>query len=188
MLLKALRCLCVAFLFACPGLWADEPVLRVVKTEQPGLNLLQNGDFERGANGQLAGWSAARDGGIVAAAQGRNGSQALLCANPSETQWSGASQTLVLRRTNVAPLVLSGWSKAENVSGSSDSDYSLYVDIVYTDSTPLWGQTARFHVGTHDWQRRELVILPAKPVQSLTLHCLLRKHTGRAWFDDVTLQ
>jgi hypothetical protein len=88
----------------------------------------------------------------------------------------------------VAPLVVRGWSKAENVSGGSDGDYSLYVDIDYADGTPLWGQTARFRAGTHDWQRRELVILPAKPVRSLTLYCLLRKHTGRAWFDDLMVQ
>jgi hypothetical protein len=187
-MMKAFCFLSFALLLTAPGLRADEPVLRTVKTAQPGENLLKNDEFELGAGNKLAGWSAARDGFIVAQGQGRNGSQAMLCDNATETTWAGASQTLVLNRTNVSPLVISGWSKAENVSGGSDSDYSLYVDILYTDGTPLWGQTARFHAGTHDWQRRELVILPAKPVQTVTLHCLLRKHSGRAWFDDVTLQ
>ncbi len=188
MLLQALGFVGIALLFVSPPLRGDEPVLRVVKTAQPALNLLQNGEFERAADGKFAGWTVARDGCIVAGAQGRNGSQALLCDNATETLWSGASQTLVLNRTNISPLVVVGWSKAENVSGSSDRDYSLYIDILYIDGTTLWGQTARFHPGTHDWQRRELVILPAKPVRSLTFHCLLRQHSGRAWFDDVTLQ
>jgi hypothetical protein len=176
------------FLAAAPGVHAGEPVLRVVRAAQAGRLLLQNGDFEQATDGKLAGWRAAPHGYTLAAGQGRGGSQALLCDNVVESDWSGASQTLVLNRTNVAPLVVRGWSKAENVSGGSDSDYALYVDIDYTDGTPLWGQTARFHAGTHDWQRRELVILPAKPVKSLTLYCLLRKHSGRAWFDDIMVQ
>lgn len=150
--------------------------------------LLSNGDFEHGDDGNLAGWTAARSGYTVAASQGRGGSRALLCSNATDAEWSGVSQTMILNRTNAAPLVLRGWSKAENVNGSPDNDYSLYVDILYADGSSLWGQTARFRTGTHDWQSRELVILPAKPVKSLTLHCLLRKHSGRAWFDDVTLQ
>jgi hypothetical protein len=150
--------------------------------------LLQNGDFEQVAAGKLASWDAARDGCLVVARQGRGGSQALLCENATKSEWTGASQTLVLNRTNIAPLVLRGWSKAENVSGNADNDYSLYVDMLYADGTSLWGQTARFRTGTHDWQQREIVILPAKPIKSLTLHCLLRRHSGRAWFDDVTLQ
>ena len=43
-----------------------------------------------------------------------------------------------------------------------DADYSLYVDLVYADGTPLWGQTAQFRTGTHDWEAREMIILPEK--------------------------
>src|SRR5208282_3710916 len=62
-----------------------------------------------------------------------------------------------------------------------------YVDLTYEDGTPLWGQTADFRCGTHDWEYRECVILPEKPVKSITLHCLFRGHAGKAWFDDVSL-
>jgi hypothetical protein len=62
------------------------------------------------------------------------------------------------------------------------------VDLVYADGSPLWGQTASFHTGTHGWERRDLTILPAKPVRSLTLYCLFRGHTGKVWFDDLALQ
>src|SRR4029453_16962749 len=81
-----------------------------------------------------------------------------------------------------------GWSEAENVSGSSDSDYSIYIDLVYSDGSPLWGQTAPFRTGSHDWQEREVVIVPKKPVKSLTVHCLFRAHSGRTWFDDVSVR
>ncbi|HXP59790.1 MAG TPA: hypothetical protein VN829_04815, partial [Dongiaceae bacterium] len=91
-------------------------------------------------------------------------------------------------RTNVAPLVVRGWSKAENVSGGADRDYSLYADLVYEDGSTLWGQTANFHAGTHDWEEREMTIVPEKPVKVLTVYCLLRRHSGRVWFDDVAVE
>ena len=86
------------------------------------------------------------------------------------------------------PLVVRGWSRAESVSGSPDAGYSLYVDLTYADGTPLWGQTANFRCGAHDWELRELVIAPTRPVRSLTVYCLFRGHTGRVWFDDVSLE
>jgi hypothetical protein len=165
-----------------------EPVLRVVKAAGPGASLLQNGDFEQAAGGKLAGWTAAPQGYSMARGEGRNGSQALRCENPNGSVWVGASQSLELNRAIAAPLVVRGWSKAENVSGGPDNDYSLYVDILYADGSTLWGQTANFHAGTHDWERREVIILPEKPVKVLTLHCLLRGHSGRAWFDDVAVE
>ena len=77
----------------------------------------------------------------------------------------GASQTVVLNQTRPEPIVAVAWSKAEGVTGSPDTDYSLYLDLVYADGTPLWGQIAPFATGTHDWQRRQVVVLPEKPVR-----------------------
>ncbi|HWQ91303.1 MAG TPA: hypothetical protein VN673_06510, partial [Clostridia bacterium] len=62
------------------------------------------------------------------------------------------------------------------------------MDIVHVDGSPLWGQTVSFSCGTHDWEYREFVLLPDKPIRSLTLHCLFRGHTGKVWFDDVSLE
>ena len=175
-------------LLAPSALEAAEPVLRVVQRAGSGANLLRNGDFEQAAGGKLDGWTAAPQGYSAARAEGRHGSQALRCDNPRGEAWVGASQNLELNRARVAPLLVRGWSKAENVSGGPDSDYSLYADILYADGSTLWGQTASFHTGTHDWEQREMTILPEKPVQVLTLHCLLRGHSGRAWFDDVAVE
>ena len=166
------------FLFLCVADTRPESVLRVVREGGSGLELLTNGDFERGLGGRLAGWVPGPKGFILAAGEGRGGSQGLCCRNPEPTGWYGASQSIVLNRTNVFPLVVRGWSKALAVAGSSDNDYSLYLDLVYADGTPLWGQTANFQTGTHDWQQRQLMVLPQKPVKSLTLHCLFRNHSG----------
>jgi hypothetical protein len=86
------------------------------------------------------------------------------------------------------PIVAVAWSKAEGVTGTPDSDYALYLDLVYQDGTPLWGQVAPFSTDTHPWQRRQVVIFPEKPVRSLSFHMLLRNHGGKAWFRDPELR
>jgi len=176
------------WLLVSPPARSAAPVLRVVKAPPTSEPLLSNGGFEQQRGDQFAGWQAASKGYRVAAGEGRNRSRALACENPSGDGWFGASQTLQLNRTDVAPLVVRGWSKAEGIAGGTDSGYSLYVDLVYADGTPLWGQTANFRCGTHDWEPRELVILPEKPVRTLTFHCLFRGHAGKAWFDDVSVE
>lgn len=100
----------------------------------------------------------------------------------------GASQTVELNQDRPRPLVATAWSKAEKVGGGANSDYSLYLDLEYMDGEPLWGQVAAFGTGSHDWQRREVVVMPAKPVRRVTVHLLLRRHTGKAWFRDPVLQ
>ncbi len=99
----------------------------------------------------------------------------------------GASQHVVLNQTAPEPIVATCWSKAAGVGGSANSDYSLYLDLVHTDGTPLWGQVSPFKTGTHDWQRAQVTVLPTKPVRSLSFHMLLRRHAGVAWFKDPKL-
>jgi len=111
-----------------------------------------------------------------------------VCDNGDDTKiQSGATQTVVLNQEVPEPIVAVAWSKAEGVTGSPDSNYSLYMDLVYTDGTPLWGQIAPFGVGTHDWQRRQVVVMPEKPVRQVSFHLLLRSHGGKAWFRDPSL-
>lgn len=99
----------------------------------------------------------------------------------------GIAQQVDLHQKTPRSLLISGWSRARNVSGSSDADYSLYADVTYQDGSHLWGQSAAFATGTHDWQRVEYRIAPAKPIRSVTLYALFRAHTGQAWFSDLRL-
>ncbi len=100
----------------------------------------------------------------------------------------GASQTVVLNQTSPAPIVVEAWSRAENAGGTRDRDYAIYLDLVYTDDTPLWGQAASFQAGTHDWEQRRVVVRPSKPVKSVTVQLLLRNHSGKVWFRGATLR
>jgi hypothetical protein len=178
----------VSLLLALPNGALTAPALRVVTSQGPTPNLLRNGGFEQVNGRTLSDWSGAPQGFRVVDAEGRAGSRALACESAAASDWSGASQTITLNRTEATPLIVRGWSRAGDVSGGADSGYALYVDLLYADGTPLWGQTGNFRCGTHDWERREIVIVPDKPVKSLTVHCLLRGHTGRAWFDEVSVE
>ncbi len=111
------------------------------------------------------------------------------CDNGADTKVQrGVSQTIVLDQTQPEPLVATAWSKAQHVGGSRDSDYSLYLDLVYQDGTPLWGQVHAFNVGSHDWEEAQVTIFPEKPVKTVSFHMLLRNHIGTAMFRDPQLR
>lgn len=106
-------------------------------------------------------------------------------ANPA----GGARQEIELNQVTLQPVKISGWSKAEGVTGQFDSDYSIYADVIYADNSPLYGVTANFNVGTSpDWQYKEVVLTPQKAIKKITLHLLFRGgHAGKVWFDDISL-
>jgi hypothetical protein len=170
------------------SLQASEVVLRTVSAGSF-ANLLRNGNFAQTNSTGCVGWTASPNGYRAAAGEGRSNTTALVCEAPAAGGWRGASQTLALNRTNSVPITIRGWSRAQDVTGNTDNDYSLYVDIVHTDGTPLWGQTGNFRTGTHDWEPAVFTIYPAKPVRSLSLYCLFRgPHAGKVWFDDVAIE
>ncbi|HET6382821.1 MAG TPA: hypothetical protein VFJ58_05470, partial [Armatimonadota bacterium] len=39
----------------------------------------------------------------------------------------------------------------------------------------------------HGWERRQVLVVPTKPVRSVNIYALFRNHTGTAWFDDFSL-
>lgn len=100
----------------------------------------------------------------------------------------GVMQTVVLNQTKPTPFAAAAWSRAADISGASDADYSLYLDLTYADGEHLWGQTAPFAPGSHGWQRRRIVVVPDKPVKSVCFYLLFRNHSGKAWFRDAELR
>jgi hypothetical protein len=118
----------------------------------------------------------------------RSGARSVHVRNDSLTEFRGITQRIELRQTEARPLLLGGWSRCNQVSGTPDNDYALYVDAWYADGTPLYGQAARFSTGTHDWEYSEKLINPEKPISHLMLYLLFRRHTGEAWFDHISLR
>jgi hypothetical protein len=133
-------------------------------------------------------WSAYGQGYVCDPVEKHGGSRAVRCANDSAAGESGLSQSVVLDQRTPAPLVVSGWSKAQGVSGDPDGNYALYLDIAYADGTSLYGQIAPFACGTHDWQSSSVTVRPERPIKSLTYNVLFRYKKGKVWFDDVSLK
>jgi hypothetical protein len=143
----------------------------VLRTDAHGPNLLKEGDWRPLVQG------LAREGNAFV---GDNGSR--------ETARRGVVQQVVLNQTRPQPLVATAWSKAEDVSGSSDPDYAVYIDLVHDDGTEQWGEAAGFRIGSHDWQQEKVVIFPDRPIRSLAFYLLFRGHAGKAWFREPSLR
>ena len=92
-----------------------------------------------------------------------------------------------LNQAEAKTIEISAESKAEDVSGNADSNYSIYMDIVHPDGTKTYGVIAVFNTGTHDWEKASLSYTPAKPVKSLNYYLLFRNKTGKVWFKNVVL-
>ncbi|MFI5379912.1 MAG: hypothetical protein ACHRHE_11490 [Tepidisphaerales bacterium] len=115
--------------------------------------------------------------------------EAFVCDNAAGVdRQAGLHQSLDLNQTEPLPIVASAASRAENVGGSADPEYSLYLDLIFADGTHLWGQSAAFTTGTHDWQTRTVRILPERPIKRLEFYVLLRRHSGKASFREMRLQ
>ena len=162
-------------------------VLSIWFSGSASANLLTNPSFEKIADGQAVGWRPFEQGYTVARGEGRTGN-AIRCVNASDADLRAATYRATLHQTRPIPVLVTGWSRAEGVSGASDSHYSIYLDAYYTDGTPLWGTIASFPTGTHGWVKRSVIVYPDKPLQSLHIHALFRRHKGAVWFDDFTAQ
>ncbi|MCW3060997.1 MAG: hypothetical protein JWQ02_2818, partial [Capsulimonas sp.] len=146
-----------------------------------------NGGFEQPdaqAPAKISGWTSYGDGYEMDTQTHHGGANSLRRQNLGGGQTGGAFVAWNVNQTRTLPILISGWSKALDVDGVTDNDYSVYVDVNYTDGSSLWGQTAPFETGTHDWKRQQLMLFPSKPVKSLNIYALFRNHTGTAWFDD----
>ena len=157
--------------FLTPAIYAQTVVKQVVRFERASFNLLRPGDFQPFESGYQF------EDGIY------------ICDNGTDnTARRGVSQRVMLHQTRPEPIIAEAWSKAENVSGSpSGGEYGIYIDLIYEDGTPLWGQSVAFDTGTHDWQKKTLTIFPPKPVRSLTFYTLFRGKSGKAAFRDMKL-
>ncbi len=186
--MRLLTCCLLILLAVAAG---AEVVLEPLRAEaKRGPNLVPNGGFEEQENAQPAGWANQLSPNFAVDPQVRHGGKtSLRFTKPDAATRFWVSRTIQLNQTKPTPLVVSAWSKADGVSGAAGADYSVWVDLQYTDGTPLWGQRAQFEVGTHDWQYAEHPFAVNKPVKAATVNVLFRgSYTGTVWFDDVSLQ
>jgi TolB-like protein len=112
---------------------------------------------------------------------------ALVCDNKDNKVRRVASQVVTLNQKTPEPVFARAYSKAEGVAGKTDREYSLHLDVHYTDGTALFSQKAWFETGTHDWQLGEVYVMPAKPIRVVGVHFVFGSHAGKASFKGVEL-
>ncbi len=96
-------------------------------------------------------------------------------------------QVLHLDQKRTDPVTFSVWTKAQDVTGAPDANYSMWLDLVMADGTNQFGKVDQAAVGTHDWQQLEVTVGADKPIATANLYLLFRQtHTGTAWFDEVS--
>ena len=109
-------------------------------------------------------------------------------AGDSENERLGVRYAYQLDQKAATPIVATCWSRAENVGGNVDSNYSLYVDVNYADGTSLWGSIYAFPIGDSDWNRGVVTIFPEKPIKYVSFYGMFRSHSGKASFKDFELR
>ena len=94
--------------------------------------------------------------------QGRARRRGIVRDNGGTAAAAAASQVVVLNQTEPEPIIASVEGRCEGVR----CPLRLLVTSTWSgaDGT-LWGQSAAFDTGTHDWQQRQVMIVPSKPVR-----------------------
>lgn len=95
-----------------------------------GDSIIKNGDLSTDKS-----WSG---NGIYEERGGRSGTGAMCLTHGL---YSNQGFRFNESNENAYGVRISGWSKATDADGKEDSDYSLYMDIIYKDGTPDWGIT-----------------------------------------------
>ncbi len=111
------------------------------------------------------------------------------CSN-TDKETKGLFFPIQLNQTVPEPIIASAQSRSEGVEGSPNADYSLYMDIAYSDGTYQWGVAETFSVGEQgkNWSTKTVRFMPEKPIKSLTMYLLFRNRKGTVWFRNPSFQ
>ena len=149
-----------------PTAWAVGPVMKLVKTSE---NLLSPRGFTP-VSGPF-----------------QQEGDTLVCDSKDGKVRCVASQVVTLDQKTPEPVFARAYSKAEGVAGKTDREYSLHLDVHYTDGTAIFSQKAWFNTGTHDWELGEVYVMPEKPIRVVGVHFVFGTHAGKAWFKGAEL-
>jgi hypothetical protein len=174
--------------------------LPIVGRSEP-KNLLSNADFSAAGGGgrsPAAEWLTEGASGytlVMGVRHGTSGGSIRAHASNASTL-AGAVQVFRPpspgqggQRQRSRLLRVSGWSKAEGVTGVVDANYAISCDLAFADGSHHYGvAVAPFEAGTHDWQHAEATFeLPASagPLATVSFYLLFRSHIGTVFFSDV---
>lgn len=150
---------------------------------QPATELLPNGSFERQRDARPAGWRTQTWGGegtFEYASTGRTGQRSVLLASE---QGADIGWTVTAAVEPFARYRLSAWIKTEDVRVSNARGALLNIHNMQPIATPAL-------TGTNDWTRVE-VVFETEERDTIQVNCLFGGWglaTGKAWYDDVSLE
>jgi alpha-L-arabinofuranosidase len=147
-------------------------------------NLLPNPSFETVTDGAPAGWDSrtwAGSGEFGHVAGGRTGERCLFIESSEGGDLSWQAKVAVQPATTYR---LSGWIRTEELEAGTGRGAQLNVhELQRSAATPAV-------TGTSDWVRVETIVRTGEQ-REITVNCLFGgwgQSTGRAWFDDVSLE
>jgi len=73
-----------------------------------------------------AAWTPYGNGYAVDFSTKHGGARSIACANTAGEPGTGLLQVIQMDQPEPRPIIVSGWSKAENVGGEADANYALY--------------------------------------------------------------
>ena len=87
---------------------------------------------------------------------------------------------------------IGAWAKGDGVvpgASAMAADFSLYLDIYFTDGSASLGVYYAPFDGTGSWEYKEVNVMldPSKTVEILNVYLLFRKHTGDVQFSNVQI-
>lgn len=98
---------------------------------------------------------------------------------------TGAVSSLHFAQPLTGSITFGAESKAEDVKGKSFYGYSVYLDLTFADGKKLYGKTAIFSGGTHDWEKKSTTVKLEKPLKSVNFYILFRNVSGKASFRNI---
>jgi len=116
-----------------------------------------------------------------------------------------AAQFVSLNQTSPQPIVVSAFSKAQDVASSEKvvldtpaarrhhfdaregHTYCMHLYLDYQDGQWPEVHSVPFSPGTHDWEEKSIRVQPTRPVKTAMVLLEFHQPQGSAWFDDVSL-
>lgn len=154
--------------------------------------LVSNGSFDYLERGETPPWKHYYEGYITSPILGRTDYFSIITSNVAcngPVLSMGATQKVHLNQKKAEMILVSGWSRAENVvlMQHDQSLYSLFVDVFFMDGSSSFGNFVAFSPGTHVWEYRQQYLYFEKPIQFVTVTCRFVNSCGTAYFDDISL-
>ena len=105
-----------------------------------------------------------------------DGSEIVCAVGTNAERTCGAGWHVSLKQGEPAAVVVSAEGKVE--SGNGSGEVQLYIDVTYMDGDHLWGQRRSFPTVPCDWRKRTVVIVPPKPIRSISVYVIAKKGAG----------